>query len=149
MTKPKSHKRTTKSYYQKTAHLWQFINSKEGRETDKTRIYEKFKGTKWTMRKEDHFRAINPLLEARAVNDMNRDQTNMKPGNQKKLEKQLYRYARNQSVRGRREYKKALSKKKRKEFTDDIELPTVNELKNKIYSIHRPPTPGEFLDFYD
>ena len=116
---------------------------------NKTDTYKKFKGTKWTMRKEDHFDAVNPLLEARAVNDMNRDQTNMKGSTQKKIEKRLYIVARNQSERGRKEYKKALSKKKRKEFTDAIELPTVKEFKGKIYSVHRPPTPEEFLDFYD
>lgn len=137
----------SRTYRQKTAAYWAFINGSKGRTLGPTDVYNHFEHTTNGMRKTDFLKAIKHLIEARTLHETNRDSTNMQKGNVKNIKAALYRTARDQTERGRKEKLKTIPKKDQQEFLLQP-ADTVEKFKARLYAYKHYPTKDEILDWY-
>lgn len=139
----------TRSYFQKLATYNAYMKAHP--EVSDKAIYERYsekidgKNNPNGMRKQDFYRAMPAVREAAALVARNKN-SDMKPHKQIKLGKLAYRYARAESERGRREYRKGLSKAGKAKYDEVGIHGTVKDLEAQIYKNH--PEKGVYIEFY-
>ena len=139
----------TRSYFQKVATYSAYMKAHP--EVSSNAIYEHYrekvngKNNPNGMRKTDFFKAIAPLREVAAFDARNKN-SDMKPATREKLHKAAYRYSRTQTERGRKEYRKGLSKAQKAKYDEVGIHATVEDLERRVYKKH--PEKGVYVEFY-
>lgn len=133
----------TRSYFQKVATYSAYMKAHP--EASNTAIYKHYEGTTNGMRKTDFLKAAKPLRESVEFIARNKN-SDMKPHKQIKLGKLAHRYARTETDRGRKEYRKSLSKPQKAKYDEVGVHGTVKDLEAQVYKNH--PEKGVYVEFY-